>query len=64
MMEVSVPSIGGSFHRGRNFYSRQDNQIDYSQASKLVEEQSEHAKQRLEEMESKIDDPRLEQARD
>ncbi len=64
MMEVSVPSIGGSFHSGRNFYSRQDGQIDYSQASKLVEEQSEHAKQRLEEMESKIDDPRLEQARD
>lgn len=64
VMEVSVPSIGGSFHSGRNFYSRQDGQIDYSQASKLVEEQSEHAKQRLEEMESKIDDPRLEQARD
>lgn len=64
VMEVSVPSIGGSFHSGRNFYSRQDGQIDYSQASKLVEEQSEQAKQRLEEMESKIDDPRLEQARD
>lgn len=64
MMEVSVPSIGGSFHSGRNFYSRQEGQIDYSKASKLVEEQSEHAKQRLEEMESKIDDPRLEQARD
>jgi molecular chaperone DnaK len=56
-MEVSVPSIGGSFHSGRNFYSRQDGQIDYTQASKLVEEQSEHALQRLDEMESKIDDP-------
>ncbi len=64
MMEVSVPSIGGSFHSGRNFYSRQDGQIDYSQASKLVEEQSEQARQRLEEMESKIDDPRLGQARE
>ena len=64
MMEVSVPSIGGSFHSGRNFYSRQDGQIDYSQASKLVAEQSEHAMQRLEEMASKIDDPRLEQARE
>ncbi len=64
MMEVSVPSIGGSFHSGRNFYSRQDGQIDYTQASKLVEEQSEHALQRLDEMESKIDDPRLQQARE
>lgn len=64
MMEVSVPSIGGSFHTGRNFYSRQDGQIDYTQASRLVADQSEHALQRLEEMESKIDDPRLSQARE
>ncbi|MCW5220353.1 Hsp70 family protein [Verminephrobacter aporrectodeae subsp. tuberculatae] len=63
-MEVSVPSIGGSFHSGRNFYSRQEGQIDYSQASKLVAEQSEHAMQRLEEMALKIDDPRLDQARE
>ena len=62
MMEVSVPSIGGSFPSGRNFYSRQDGQIDYTQASKLVEEQSEHALQRLDEMESKIDDPRLQKS--
>lgn len=64
MMEVSVPSIGGSFHTGRNFYSRQDGQIDYTQASRLVADQSEHALQRLEDMESKIDDPRLSQARE
>ena len=64
MLEVSVPSIGGSFHSGRNFYSRQDGQIDYSKASKLVKEQSEHALQRLEEMASKIDDSRLDQARE
>jgi len=64
MMEVSVPSISGSFHSGRNFYSRQDGQIDYTKASKLVEEQSENALQRLEEMASKIDDPRLDQARE
>lgn len=63
-MEVSVPSIGGLFHSGRNFYSRQDGQIDYTKASKLVEEQSSHAMERLEEMASKIDDPKLNQARD
>ncbi|MBL4701263.1 MAG: Hsp70 family protein [Phycisphaeraceae bacterium] len=64
MMEVSVSSIGGSFHSGRNFYSRQEGQIDYSKASKLVKEQSEHTLQRLEEMASKIDDSRLDQARE
>ena len=63
MMEVSVPSIGGSFHSGRNFYSRQDGQIDYTKASKLVEEQSENTLQRLEEMASKIGDSKLDQAR-
>lgn len=64
VMEVSIPSIGSLFHSGRNFYSRQDGQIDYTKASQLIEEQSEHALQRLEEMASKIDDPRLNQARE
>lgn len=64
IMEVTVPSIGGSFHSGRNFYSRQEGQIDYTKASKLVEEQSDHATKRLEEMASKVDDPRLDQARE
>lgn len=64
MMEVSVPSIGGSFHSGRNFYSRQDAQIDYTQASKLVADQFQHTLQRLDEMGSKIDDPKLQQARE
>lgn len=63
-MEVSVPSIGGSFGSGHNFYSRQEGQIDYSKASKRVEEQTEHTLQRLDEMASKIDDPRLDQARE
>jgi molecular chaperone DnaK len=64
VMEVSVPSIGGSFHSGRNYYSRQEGQIDYTKASKLVEEQSDHTLKRLEDMASKIDDLRLEQARE
>jgi molecular chaperone DnaK len=63
VLDVSVPSIGGSF-QSRNFYSRQEAQIDYSKASKLVEEQSQQTLRRLEEMASKIDDPKLDQARD
>ncbi|WP_440570799.1 Hsp70 family protein [Stenotrophomonas maltophilia] len=63
-MEVSVPSIGGSFHSGRNFYSRQSGQRDYSKETKLIEEQSEHALARLEEMEAKVSDPRFDQARE
>jgi molecular chaperone DnaK len=63
-MQVSVPSIGGLFNTGRNFYSPQDGQIDYTKASKLVEDQSEQAMARLDEMASKIDDPKLDQARE
>ncbi|PWY53882.1 heat-shock protein Hsp70 [Legionella qingyii] len=64
IIEVTVPSIGSSFHSGRNFYSRQDGQIDYTKASKLVQDQSEKMIQRLNEMTSKINDDRLNQARD
>jgi molecular chaperone DnaK len=63
-LEVTVPSIGGSFHSGRNLYARQEGQIDYTKASKFVVEQSERTRQRLDEMASKIDDPRLDQARE
>lgn len=64
VLEVTVPSIGGSFHSSRNFYSRQDGQIDFTAASKLVSEQSEKVRVRLDDMASKIDDPRLDQARE
>lgn len=64
VLEITVPSIGGSFHSGRNFYSRQDGQIDYSDASKLVIEQANQAISRLDDMASKVDDERLDQARE
>ena len=64
VLEVLIPSIRGSFRSDRNFYSRNEGGIDYTQASKLVAEQSGQTLQRLEEMSSKIDDPRLVQARE
>lgn len=64
VLEVTVPSIGGSFHSGRNFYSRQEGQIDFTKASKRLEEESERMTERLEEMASKIDDARLDRALD
>ena len=64
VLEITVPSIGGSFHSGRNFYSRQDGQIDYSDASKLVIEQANQAISRLDDMAAKVEDDRLDQARE
>ena len=63
-MEVSVPSISGSFKSGRNYYSSQEGKVDYTSQAKNIQEQSEHTLERLEEMASKVDDPRLEQARE
>ena len=63
-LEVSVPSISGSFKSGRNYYSSQEGKLDYTNQAKSIHEQSEHTLERLEEMASKVDDPRLEQARE
>ena len=64
ILEVSVPSISGSFQSGRNFYSSQEGKLDYTSQAKNIQEQSEQTLQRLDEMASKVDDPRLEQARE
>ena len=64
VLEVSVPSISGSFQSGRNFYSSQEGKLDYTSQAKNFQEQSEQTLHRLDEMASKVDDPRLEQARE
>lgn len=63
-LDVSVPSISGSFPSGRNFYSSQEGKVDYTNQSKNIQEQSKHTLQRLDEMESTVDDPRLAKARE
>jgi molecular chaperone DnaK len=64
VLEVTVPSIGGSFPSGRNFYSRQEGQVDYTKASMRIEEESERVGQRLQEVSSQVHDSRLDRARD
>src|SRR3546814_18879044 len=64
VLELSVPAISGSFQSGRNFYSSQEGKVDYTNQAENIQEQSDHTLQRLDEMASKVDDPRLEQARE
>ncbi len=64
ILDVSIPSISSSFKSGRNFYSSQEGKLDYTSQAKNIQEQSENTMQRLGEMASKVDDPRLEQARE
>jgi molecular chaperone DnaK len=62
-LQVSVPSIGGLFDSGRQFYSPQEAQVDFTKAAQLVEDQSEQASRRIIDIENVVEDPRLEQAR-
>lgn len=63
VLEVSVPSISGLFHSGRNYYSRQEGLRDLTRAAKHVEEEVDRLTQRVDETASQIEDERLEQAR-
>ncbi len=63
ILEVSVPCIGGTFHSGRNFYSRQEGQLDYTTDSVLVVEEGEQTLNRIDEINEVVESPKLEQAR-
>ena len=63
VLEVTVPSIGGTFHSGRNFYSRQADQIDYTSASMRVHEDAESVRSRIEAVAGQVDSEKLDQAR-
>jgi molecular chaperone DnaK len=47
ILEVSVPTIGGTFHSGRNFYSRQEGQIDFTSASRQILSDVEKLRERV-----------------
>lgn len=63
IIEVSVPCIGGTFHSGKNFYSRQEGQIDYTAAAVMVVEEGERTLNRIDEISEVVDNPKLDQAR-
>lgn len=60
-LEVSVPSIGASFPSHRNFYSRQDGQMDFEAANELIRQEKESLSYRVSSIEEKgISDERIE----
>jgi len=64
VLEVSVPCIGGTFHSGRNFYSRQEGQLDFSSAAAQVVDEGEATLARVEEINAVVEDPKLQSARE
>ncbi len=64
ILQVTVPSISGAFKSSRNLYSSEVGKTDFTNIAKRVEEESERVGTRLDEISSKVDDPKLDQARD
>ena len=60
---ITIPSIGGSFGEGHNFYSRQEGQIDYSQAADQVSAEVDEMLGRIDEIATQVQDPRLDAVR-
>ena len=63
-LQVTVPSVSGEFQSGRNFYSRQEGQVDYSEATTLVVEEADRLTARVNDIADKVNDSRLDQARE
>ena len=62
-VRFSVPGIGGTFRSDKNFYSRQEGQVDYASAASDVVSGGRKTLSRLHEIKMIIDDPRLPAAR-
>lgn len=63
-LDVSIPSIGGRFHGGRNFYSRQEGMVDLGQAARQIKDDVERLSKRLDEAAEHVQDDRIQQARE
>lgn len=63
VLEVSVPSVGAAFHSGRNFYSRQDGQLDFTADTAQIIRESEATQERVTALAERIEDPKLDAAK-
>jgi molecular chaperone DnaK len=64
ILDVSVPLIGANFHSGKNFYSRKEAEVDYTNAAMRVREDAEKISAQLADMSRQVDDPLVSAARD
>ncbi len=58
-LEVSIPCIGGVFNAGKNFYSRQENQINHADSKAIVSMEAESLKDRVSEIQGVLDNDEI-----
>lgn len=63
VLQVHVPAIEGSFNSGRNFYSRQEGQIDFGKAEDLIRGEAQSLSARLEQFAGRVPDQDLDPVR-
>lgn len=63
VLEVSVPSIASTFASGKNFYSRQEGQIDFSTQIDVVKSEANSTMERLNSLSEDVEDRELDIAR-
>lgn len=63
-LDVTIPSIGGSFRSNHNFYSRREAERDFTQEARRIHDDAARVKKQLSEISDKIDDPSLDEAHD
>jgi len=64
VLKVSVPSIAGTFHSDRNFYSRQVGEVDFFRAEKQILEEVRQLQERAKSIGEKVSDARIDQVLD
>ena len=64
VININVPCIQGNFESGRTFYTRDVGEVDYSNVSKRIVEETSDISERIDAISDKINDPRLDQARE
>jgi molecular chaperone DnaK len=64
VLDVSIPSISGSFDSGHNFYSSQNGKVNYAQQAKHIESERQTTWDRLNAMAETVSDTSLDQARE
>jgi molecular chaperone DnaK len=62
-MSITVPSIGATINPGHNFYSRQDAQIDFTDAAEIVRREADAVLERVDRMAKTVSDARILEAR-
>jgi molecular chaperone DnaK len=64
VLDVSVPSIGASFTSGKNFYSRLEAEIDYTNAAQRVLDDAARISEQVSDIEKRVDGSALGAARE